>query len=209
MKTLCTCGVVISLAGSALGQGQFSFRNYNPALGVNAPVFDTDCQTRLEGGAFLAQVYAGASPDQLQPLSDVRAFHSGAGAGYMAGGVIVAVPGTFDGQLVYAQMRAWEAAAGQSFEAAVAAGGKYGFSNIVPVRVSYPPGDATPAVGVESFCLVPEPATLLLFGCGAAALAVHAGCRSRKLRSVLVGRQATASESSLAPGRARHPDFPP
>jgi hypothetical protein len=67
----------------------------------------------------------------------------------------------------------------QSFEAAVAGGGKYGSSGILTVRVGLPPGDTPFVEDVQSFCLVPEPSTLVLFGCGAAALAMQSALRSR------------------------------
>jgi hypothetical protein len=43
----------------------------------------------------------------------------------------------YDGQIVYVQLRAWH---GSAYETAVAAGGKYGYSNVVPVPADHPPG---------------------------------------------------------------------
>ncbi len=152
-------------------QGYFAFRNFVPGL-IDAPVFDTDCQTRLKGSAYLSQVYAGLSPDTLEPANGPIPFLGTGIGGYMeqAGGAVV--PGVPDRTLVYAQLRAWEAAAGPTYEAAVAGGGKHGASNIVPVLAIYPPALPDWAVGIQSFCLVPEPTPSVLCYYSLAALAV-------------------------------------
>jgi len=78
--------------------------------------------------------------------------------------------------LVYFQLRAWEVAAGSSFEAAAAGGGKYGISNLVLAQPLPPPGGPGDVFGLQSFCLVPEPSsgTLLALG-GVAWLALARG----------------------------------
>jgi hypothetical protein len=63
--------------------GQIAFGNYLPGNGINAPVFDVDCQTRLEGPRFVSEVYAGLVPDQLQPLGLILPFKTGPAAGYI------------------------------------------------------------------------------------------------------------------------------
>jgi hypothetical protein len=149
------------------GQGQIGFVNRSQVAGIDAPVFDVDCVTRLEGAAYLAQVYAGLAPDSLRPVGIVQPFRTGTAAGYIPG-IVITVPGALGGTVVYAQLRAWEARAGRSYEAAVAAGGKYGFSNIVPIVAVMAPGTPNDPVGLQSFCLVPEPGpgTLLALGGG-------------------------------------------
>src|SRR6266487_3938071 len=52
----------------ALGQGELHFTNFDPPF-VNAPVFDNDCATKLEGSAgFAAQLYAGSTPTTLAAI---------------------------------------------------------------------------------------------------------------------------------------------
>ncbi len=48
--------------------GQIAFGNYLPGSGINAPVFDVDCQTRLEGPRFVSEVYAGLARLVLELL---------------------------------------------------------------------------------------------------------------------------------------------
>jgi hypothetical protein len=160
--------VLLICAGSmqAWAQGQISFGNRFSIAGIDAPVFDTDCATRLAGAAYLAQVYAGRTPDSLSPVGWVMPFRTGERAGYIYG-VVITIPNAI-ADLVYTQLRAWEARAGATFEEAVASGGKYGLSNIVPMRTVMPPGTPNEPVGLQSFCLVPEPPSgaLLVLGGG-------------------------------------------
>src|SRR5262245_39408362 len=101
----------------------------------------------------------------------------------LGGGVTVNVPGAvLERQIVYAQLRSWETVAGPTYESAMAAGGKFGFSNIVPMPVVFGTQPPELPVGLQSFCLIPEPSTLALFGCAAAAFGIYAGSRSAKQR---------------------------
>jgi hypothetical protein len=176
VRTVCSLLACWLMAIGVCGQGRFSvnggqpgqiaFGNYIPNWGVDAPVFDVDCQTRLEGPRFVSEVYAGFAPEQLQPLGLVVPFKSGIAAGYIVGRVYD-VPGAHSGTIVYTQLRAWDSQAGATYEAAVANGGKYGFSNIVPIRAEVPLNAPQLSLGLESFCLVPEPTALSLLGCAA------------------------------------------
>ena len=101
----------------------------------------------------------------MQAAGPVFPFRTGQAAGYIEPvgplGTVVAVP--FDmGGPVYAQLRAWEAAAGPTYEQAAVAGGKYGFSNFVFVEPGVAPGPPAQLLGLQSFCLVPEPSPLAL-----------------------------------------------
>jgi hypothetical protein len=147
--------VVLVVATSAWGQGEIAFKNHIIGLGIDAPVFDTDCETRLAGSAFLVQGYGGLTPGTLQPLGEILEFNTGIGAGYMFGGTSGTIPGALSRTTVYAQLRSWQASAGPTFEEGVAAGGKFGFSNIVPMTAWEPPGPPDYPVGLQSFCLMP------------------------------------------------------
>lgn len=156
-------------AGVALGQGQFNFGNRVTAAGIDAPFYLPGGVTKLEGPAYLAQAYLGLEAGSLAPVGPVLPFRTGAAAGYITS-TSVTVDGIPGGTTVVVQMRAWEAAKGGIYEAAVAAGGYYGASAPVSLTLSEPPGAPTDMVGLQSFTLIPEPTTLTLAVLGAAAL---------------------------------------
>jgi hypothetical protein len=139
----------------AWAQGAIAFDNINRPL-IDAPVYDIDCRTGLEGDAYLAQVYGGLSADKLQPLEPIVGFRSGRGAGYMAGLVTPQIPGALEGDTVYAQLRAWEATAGASYEEAVATGGKHGRSNIVPMIAHQAPAGRSIGIACRFGELLPR-----------------------------------------------------
>jgi hypothetical protein len=154
MKPTLFSMVVLACKAVAFAQGELGFANHAPSL-IDAPVFDTDGQTRLAGAAFLWQFFAGLTPSTLKATGPSGVFNTGAAAGYMASDTDGFVAGSSDDTVCYVQMRAWEASAGATFEAAVAAGGKYGFSNIVPEVAVVPPGGGyNLPVGFESFRLM-------------------------------------------------------
>jgi hypothetical protein len=155
MKYLSTVLFGIALMSRAYAQGQIDFATHLPGL-IDAPVFDVDCQTRLSGSSYLGQMYEGATPASLAAIGPALPFPTGAAAGYFPRQAI-AVPGVAGPPAVYLQLRAWEASAGGTYDAAVSAGGKYGFSNIVPVIATLPPALPGQPIGLESFCLIPEP----------------------------------------------------
>jgi hypothetical protein len=148
-------------------QGFVAFGNRNTLVGLDAPVFDVDCQTRLAGPAYVAQLYVGRAPSSLDPVGPILPFRSGSGAGYIPN-TPVSIPGHPEYTPVWVQIRAWEAAAGNSYETAVASGGRYGFSNPVGVTLASTTTTPTELVGLQSFCLVPEPGagTLLVLSGG-------------------------------------------
>jgi hypothetical protein len=156
-------------------QGTITFWNFG-GPGIDAPVFHTDCQTRLEGDQFLAALYAGREGSSEMKLVQIGAplpFLTDLGAGYFDVRFVNntrVIPFVQPGATVVAQVRVWEAQAG-SFEAAKESGWLYGQSNPLTVMTQ---GSITglPAylIGLESFCLIPEPSTKLLLGAGGAFL---------------------------------------
>jgi hypothetical protein len=154
-----------SITANILAQGQIVFSNHARFQGLEAPIYDVDCRTPLSGPDFLAQGYLGLTAESLEPMLPLLHFYpTGSSAdGYLLS-ELVEVPG---GGPRFFQLRAWEAAAGSSYEAAVAAGGKHGVSNISLVQAVFPPGAPGIPSGLQSFCLVPEPSSLaLLIGGG-------------------------------------------
>ncbi len=169
MKTfgLLTAWTPISIAWLATlpawSQGTIQLGNYHPGE-VDAPVFDSDCTTRLAGTGYLAQWYLGLAPDSLAPVGAVLSFGTGERAGYIRSQYLE-IPGTSYTR-VFTQLRAWEASAGASFEEAVLSGGKHGNSNVVPLWTVMPPTGPNTPVGLQSFCLVPEPGPGALLALG-------------------------------------------
>lgn len=161
------------------GQGTIVYGNRIPASGIDAPIFDVDCQTRLTRPSYLAQAYVGLTPESLTATGPIRQFGFGENAGYI-GSYDFTLQGVGN-QLVYTQLRAWDATVGSTYETAVAAGGRHGFSNIVPMEAVIGPGAPRDPLGLQSFCLVPEPSSWALIGLGAMGLYVagYRRCPSR------------------------------
>ncbi len=128
---------VVSLTTTPPG-GWVTFANFwlpGPDLpaGLDAPVFDVDGRTRLDG-RFRAQLYAGPTPEQLAPVGMPRPFGDGAAAGYWEASPEwreVNLPSVPPGQTAWMQVRVWRADAGPSFEAAAAAGTPVGVSEVL------------------------------------------------------------------------------
>ncbi|MBX3744897.1 MAG: immunoglobulin domain-containing protein [Verrucomicrobiae bacterium] len=172
-RALTTLGLLGILAGSipadAQNQAAILLANRVPGL-LDAPVFDTDGITRLEGDAFLAQAYVspfgvmgyfetGPPPGHwLVPFGNPVPFGTGPDAGYLAvgHGSAVALPYPI-GAPVVVELRVWEAAKGRSFEAAAAARSKVGVSDqlygLGPLSGLSSP---SPLRGLKSFHLWPD-----------------------------------------------------
>lgn len=122
---------------------------------IDAPVTDPSGK-RLEGSAFLAQLYAGASAETLGPVGAAVPFRSDAQAGYFVPGSRI-VPGINPGQTAVLQVRAWASAAGTTFEAARANGGLHGQSETISLMlgggVIIPPN----MDGLKPFSVVARP----------------------------------------------------
>lgn len=176
MKALWLTCLPFVIAVTVLAQGQIAFSNRYLAVGLDAPVFDVNCQSGLEGAAFLAQLYWGMEADSLAPVGETSTFRTGGGSGYFFLRIVM-IPGVAEAP-VFVQVRAWEASAGSSFEEAVGSGGKHGWSNTFSVTPVAPPG-GPPAelVGLQSFCLIPEPPAGALGFLGAAAFWLAARTR--------------------------------
>ena len=110
-----------------------NFNNSPGAIGgTGAPIFDIDGKTRLEGDAWLAMLWAGPDAGSLTPWGAALTFRTGAGAGFFnttgvdtlrtIGTVAPGAPATI-------QVRVWEAAGGDYFDAA--SGGYKFFSSAV------------------------------------------------------------------------------
>ncbi|MBM3879649.1 MAG: hypothetical protein FJ387_07995, partial [Verrucomicrobia bacterium] len=164
--------------------GTVNFANRVLVDGIDAPVLDEDGVTRLAGEGYRAQLYGGASAEAMGALGRPVSFRSEAAAGYIAATVVV-VPDVVPGGMAFVQMRAWDAAAGDTYEEALAADGKHGTSGVLSVRTGgagSPPSLPGNLLGLESFALrrgtppaiVEPPSDLIVIAGGIARFAVVA-----------------------------------
>ncbi len=124
----------------------------NFANGSASAVFDLDGFTRVSGPAFLVQLYAGPTVEQLEAVGAAVPFLSGAMAGVFSGGVRY-VPSVGGGQLAQVQIRVWESGYGSAFEEAVIKGSKFGASTptaVVLGGAGEPPSPPSLIAGLRS-----------------------------------------------------------
>ena len=165
-----------------LGQGWVEFENFGA---VDAPIYDVDSRTLLAGPDFLAQLYAAAPGQSLQPVGVPAPFLSGEYAGYFQGNDY-AIPGVPPFATAVVQVVAWRASDGATFKEANHLGGHVGESphlTLVLGDVQLPSQLPAPLTGLQSFSLhvvVPEPSAFALGLLGGAVLAL--GRRWRRCR---------------------------
>lgn len=137
---------------NGVGGGQFTLLNgFTPSMAAPAYVYDTDGITRLAGTNFIAQVHAGPTPTDLHPVGPLRPFQSGTLAGIFVP-AFVTLADVSGGQTAYVQVRVWEFAAGETYEAARALGGRFGCSEIMTVQCGgFPPGGLPPLVPTDLY----------------------------------------------------------
>jgi hypothetical protein len=183
---LLLASVLVGLSAYAQGTLDFNNKNNNTTPPINAPV-------SLAGGALLSgtdyfvQMFAGPAGTAASALAAQGIpinFRTGAAAGYFSGGS-VAITGVDFGATATVQIRAWAAASGATYAAAVAANGIYGSSTAFNVATpAYPDRTAPPPlpgslIGLTSFSIssgtpiVPEPTTIALGLLGAALLFIR------------------------------------
>jgi hypothetical protein len=175
------------VCGTAFGQSSFRLSNYNPEVGVNAPVFDAQGEP-LAGVNYLAELWGSASANSLAPLVKIsqgsgREIVPFRGGGYFFSGsgflVVTDVPTR---GYAWLQVRAWEARLGATYEQVAAFGiGGYGESPLFYAQGGDPflalPEVPPPLIGLQSFTLrpvIPEPSTWTLLALGGGALWVLA-----------------------------------
>ena len=160
--------LLANLAGVWASHGQtgntISFSNLDIARGINAPFYDADGTTPLSGSNFRAALFwgpAGANELQLAQAGIPQPFRTGAQAGYWTP-VNIAIPVPGPGQQITVQVRAWDTQSGTlaSFDQALAAGAKIGFSALLRLTLSQ--AGSTPLTGLTSVSLIPAASTLAL-----------------------------------------------
>lgn len=117
------------------GGGLLAFYNRESGIpGLDAPVFDIDGVTRLNGSNYVAQLYAGPSAETVRAVGNPSPFNSGTFAGYFVRQTLT-VPNVAPGDIAFAQVRAWEATKGDTYEEARARTGKFGRSVLLQVQL--------------------------------------------------------------------------
>jgi hypothetical protein len=86
----------------------------------------------------VAQLYTGATPDNLHALGNLFTFRTGKNVGYFTQGTRT-VPDVPALQTAYLQLRAWDSTQGATYEEAQARGGRVGKSNLSSIVIPEPP----------------------------------------------------------------------
>jgi hypothetical protein len=174
MKKLLFVAALMAATAGAFAQGTVNFANKVAAAGLDAPVLNVD-GSKLAGAAYLAQLYAGPTAGSLAPVG-ASAFPFKVN-GYFSAGELT-IPGTTVGGTVFAEVRAWAASGGATYEAALSSGAAAGKSEAFTITglggnaAGAPPATPANMVNMKGFQLqaVPEPSTIALGALGAFAL---------------------------------------
>jgi len=182
LKALLLVGMLSALP--ALGQGTLTFLNTQTGTGGagGAPVTLGNGGPRLDGTGYWGQLYASTTAGGTYTAIGAPVnFRTGAAAGFVAVSTVT-VAGSAPGSSVWIQMRAWEGAAGSSYDTAYSGNKAVGISNNIQVG---PLGGPDPAggtpftapnlTGLTGFFIVPvpEPSTIALGLLGAAGLLIR------------------------------------
>lgn len=176
MKKLLLIAACMVATVAAFAQGQIVVANSAAVNGVRANVTDLATGALLTGATYWAQVYAGPSADSLTAQGSAVNFRTGANAGLISAQTI-AVSTVGLGGNAFVQLKAWEGAAGSTYESSFGVA-KTGFSNIVGPFVTggagSPPSTPPNVTGLNAFAIaIPEPSTIALALLGAGALFIR------------------------------------
>jgi len=172
------------LSGIAVwGQGTVIFSNSAAILGTAVPIYRYGSPypqpvfwEKLEGTAYLAQLWAGPNADSLDPIGEAVPFRTGAGAGFVASqSPARSIPTVLPGAVASVQIRVWESQYGTSWRPELEgwAAGRSGIWQVKTGGEGEPPSLPQPLTGMQSFALyilIPEPSSLALSGLGLGAL---------------------------------------
>jgi len=166
MKKTLIALAALMISVAAYGQGAVVFNN-RVGTSVVAPVSRPNGAGA--GAGVQAQLFLVGAGGALTPLTPATTFRTGSAAvEFFVNGVDVTIPTIAPGNPATLRMRAWEGAAGSSYDASLLRGQ----SNDITVTLgggTLPPANL---VGLTGFSLVviPEPSTIALGLLGAAAL---------------------------------------
>jgi hypothetical protein len=150
--TTASLPIIVTMDDSHVGGARVMLanKNQNSHPPLDAPIFDVDQQTRLSGGDYLVQLYAGRNADDLQPVGDPLS---------ISGGIInedsVMLAETSFGEIAWIQLRVWRRSQGVSYEEARALGGVFGRSDLLEIHTDPSPWNTTLLTGLKSFSLSP------------------------------------------------------
>lgn len=176
-KLLITAAIAVVVCVQTNAQGTVNFVNRITGT-LDVPVFtDATRTTRLAGPDFVAQLYfsaTGAAGSYAPVTAAAAPFRTGAGAGYWNAGADATrtLTGIAGGASVWLQVRVWNSTLG-TYDAVFATGQNYGLSDAFQVTAGgggTPPSVPVNLVGMTSFNVVPEPATIALGVLGLAGL---------------------------------------
>src|SRR5881394_964355 len=176
LRALIAAFFLYSCAFWTEAQGTVDFRNKSSLPAINAPVTDARTGLRVEGSACIAQLYytEGVTFDRaaLRPAEPSTHFSTGGLAGYIIPvDIVLSDVGT--NAVITVQMRAWNTAAGSTYEqAAVNPLGVIGESNILVTTAGgggSVPGEMEPLYQFSVYP-VPEPKPLALLIAGLIAI---------------------------------------
>jgi len=191
IRSLITGLCLFGAAMTAKANYDITFATYDLANLTQHLVFDVGGSTAVTGPAFLGQLYVGANAGSLAPIGSPVAFSDGgpasAPAGFVDSGTITVTDPTLNaGNSAVYVLRAWNASAGTSFEAAsLVPGAHVGSSATTTITLGgtvpgTPPTLVTATANLHStFTLsvvpaaVPEPSVLALGLLGGAALVLR------------------------------------
>lgn len=163
------------LTATGYSQGVFINTNRDIARGLDAPVYQSDGQTPLDG-AYVAQVWAGATIASISPISAPAPFRDGEGVGYWKADLSeridgIAVPGVASGESAFVQIYVWAITHGD-LGSAIANGSEnsWAFSDIFSAATGSPPANLPPAIpasptamiGLTSFSMTTAPTATAL-----------------------------------------------
>jgi hypothetical protein len=171
---LILCGLVNQLGSTTFGQS-VDFSNARPFVTpADRKVYGSD-GLPLVGPNFVAQLYYGAAPNSLTPVTDNPAAfrpvsQNDPTAGMWLGGHRT-LTGMTIGQVAILQVRAWDASGGLSLDEARLLGRDWGESAMFTYHIpGMGPDSAWFMEEFRSFTLVPEPSVIALALIGGAGL---------------------------------------
>jgi hypothetical protein len=165
-------------------QGTVNFSNFAGVgtFAVDAPVTNAAGIRIVGPGPYVADLFwssnTNAPVDSLTPAGFNQPFST---TTFSGGGYFVAGSKTLPtADWILAQVRVWDTTYGATYAQARDAGGEFGFSNLILVIPSIPPGPPTILVGLHGFQLmIPEPSSVALALIGGATLFFFR-CRARR-----------------------------
>lgn len=148
-------GFILNLSDGQAG----GLINFSLLGSSNAVVFETGTNLVPAGPTYLAQLYAGMTPDTLHAVGAAVPFNV---PGRFSGGTRTI---TFIGSEmpVSVQVRVWASAQGPTFEEARANRGRIGMSGVTQIIPKFPPNAPAPLTGLSSFTLSRAPIVLSQF----------------------------------------------